>query len=248
MAERLRDASGAWLQPRLQGRGEVVPRLHHDSDVGVVDPAGGQVRYADGLVVTCTTKAAFEQAEARSLVILERLGLEPDFERTRRVNLYPARKASSSSAATWTADDPRDRITAAAALAGHGVAAEPEPDALICALPSQDERLRGEAVTALGVVGIPRADVVQRLSMLAAGTDQEIARRAQSALRTLERVKQERGRSVEGPEAVSDVARLLAVSLALGGCEAAAQVDDLGEAVARLAAAVRASLARRDRR
>jgi group II intron reverse transcriptase/maturase len=50
-------------------------------------PLGTLVRYADDLVVMCTTKAQCEQAEERVRVILERLGLELHPEKTRRVNL-----------------------------------------------------------------------------------------------------------------------------------------------------------------
>jgi RNA-directed DNA polymerase len=45
-------------------------------------PLGTLVRYADDLVVVCTTKTQCEQAEKRIRVILERLGLELHPEKT----------------------------------------------------------------------------------------------------------------------------------------------------------------------
>jgi RNA-directed DNA polymerase len=51
-------------------------------------PLGTLVRYADDFVVMCRTAKDCEQAEARIRVILERLGLELQPHKTRRINLY----------------------------------------------------------------------------------------------------------------------------------------------------------------
>ena len=55
-------------------------------------PLGTLVRYADDFVVICRTKSAYEQAEERIRVILERLGLELHPEKTRRVELYDGKQ------------------------------------------------------------------------------------------------------------------------------------------------------------
>ena len=51
-------------------------------------PLGTLVRYCDDFVVMCRTRKDCERAEARTKVILERLGLELHPDKTRRVELY----------------------------------------------------------------------------------------------------------------------------------------------------------------
>jgi RNA-directed DNA polymerase len=51
-------------------------------------PLGTLVRYADDVAVICRTRSECEQAEARIRVILGRLGLELQPDKTRRVELY----------------------------------------------------------------------------------------------------------------------------------------------------------------
>jgi group II intron reverse transcriptase/maturase len=53
---------------------------------------GTLVRYADDLVVMCSTRRQCEQAEKRIRIILERLGLELHPEKTRRVELYDGKE------------------------------------------------------------------------------------------------------------------------------------------------------------
>ena len=50
-------------------------------------PLGSLVRYADDFVVMCRTRKDCEQAEARIMVILKRLGLELHPDKTRRLDL-----------------------------------------------------------------------------------------------------------------------------------------------------------------
>jgi len=55
-------------------------------------PYGTLVRYADDFVVMCRTRKDCEQAEQRIRVILERLGLELQPEKTRRAELYDGKE------------------------------------------------------------------------------------------------------------------------------------------------------------
>jgi len=55
-------------------------------------PLGMLVRYADDFVVMCRTGKECEQAEARIRVILQRLGLELNPEKTKRVELYDGKE------------------------------------------------------------------------------------------------------------------------------------------------------------
>lgn len=83
------------LEVRFCVRGEISPLLSniylHVLDVlwtRQSAPLGTLVRYADDFAVMCRTAKDCEQAEARIRVILERLGLELNPQKTRRVNLY----------------------------------------------------------------------------------------------------------------------------------------------------------------
>lgn len=89
-------------------------------------------------------------------------------------------------AALLTADDPRDRAAAAASLGQHGPAAREEVGVLLLALDSDDDQVVAEAVTALGVVGVASEDVLAHLRALAEDPRVPIARRAASALHSLE--------------------------------------------------------------
>ena len=55
-------------------------------------PLGTLVRYADDLVVMCTSKQQCEEAERRIKAILARLGLELHPDKTRRVELYDGKQ------------------------------------------------------------------------------------------------------------------------------------------------------------
>jgi hypothetical protein len=85
-----------------------------------------------------------------------------------------------------SADDPRDRVRAAAALGRHGAAAVEQVDALLGATRSEDDRLVAEAITALGMIGVTSDDVLARLRSLARDERPEIAKRAEAARRVFE--------------------------------------------------------------
>lgn len=85
------------------------------------------------------------------------------------------------------ADDPRERVGAAAALGRHGQLASEHVPALLHALDSDDDRLVAEAVTALGMIGVGSKPVVARLRVLSEDSRSAIAARAKAALRALEK-------------------------------------------------------------
>ena len=65
----------------------------HSSNLGTL------VRYADDLVVVCKTRQQCEDAERDVRKYLARLGLELHPDKTRRVELYDGKQASTSSGA-----------------------------------------------------------------------------------------------------------------------------------------------------
>jgi group II intron reverse transcriptase/maturase len=101
-----------WLEAGVMEEGSVHKTLAGTPQGGVISPLlsniylhvldklwmrqgarlGILVRYADDFVVMCRTAKECEQAEARSKVILQRLGLELHPEKTRRVELYDGKE------------------------------------------------------------------------------------------------------------------------------------------------------------
>ena len=101
-----------WLEAGVMENGAVSPTVAGTPQGGVISPLlsniflhvldvmwtrhsaplGTLVRYADDFVVMCRTRKDCEQAEIRIRVILERLGLELQPEKTRRVELYDGKE------------------------------------------------------------------------------------------------------------------------------------------------------------
>jgi group II intron reverse transcriptase/maturase len=108
-----------WLQAGVMEDGAVSPTVAGTPQGGVISPLlsniylhvlddlwmchsaplGTLVRYADDFVVICRTKRECVAARARVEQILARLGLELHPDKTRLVELFDARRASTSSAA-----------------------------------------------------------------------------------------------------------------------------------------------------
>ena len=72
---------------------------------------GVLVRYADDVLVGCTTREQAEAALGRLYALLAELGLEPKAAKTRIVHLVEGARGSTSSASTigWCAGGPRSR-------------------------------------------------------------------------------------------------------------------------------------------
>ena len=81
------------------------------------------------------------------------------------------------------ADDPEERSRAAMAL-GHLRVGDALP-ALLAALDDEDPELVAEAATAIGMIGIERADVAARLKVLVGSSHKRVAACAGAALRSL---------------------------------------------------------------
>jgi hypothetical protein len=91
------------------------------------------VRYADEVLVLCTTREQAEAALARLAALLAGLGLEPKAAKTRIVHLVEGARGSTSSASTigWCAGGPEvgaSELPCSLALTqGHSTSPRPDP-------------------------------------------------------------------------------------------------------------------------